>query len=106
MALTIEMVIALHTKSKDKVNLSYKRPGGSMGYCYIDPTKPLCAGKSQHSGGTLVQYLKADTFKPTDKVFMTFFKQQTHAQLMLDVTNVEFQNKNKEELLRLIYGSE
>lgn len=105
MTLTIEMVIALHTKSKDKVNLTYKRPGGSMGYCYIDPSKPMRIAKGPHGVGTLIQYITDwNQFKP--KAYMVFYKQQSNAQLLLDIENVEFQNKNREELLRLIYGSE
>lgn len=105
MALTFEMVVALHTKSKTKVNLTYKRPSGSIGYCYIDPTQPLLAGKSPHWHGTLIQHLKPDHFKPEDKIYMSFFKQEKHSKLWLNVTTVEFQNKDKEELVRLIYGS-
>lgn len=105
MALTIDMVIALHSKATGKINLTYRRPGGTMGYCYIDPTKPMCAGKNPLSGGTLIQYLKQDQFKVDDKIYMTFYKQQSNAQLMLNIAEVDFQNKNRKELLELIYGS-
>lgn len=105
MGLTIDMVIALHKKASGKVNLTYKRPGGSMGYCYIDPSKPMCIAKGPHGIGTLIQYVTDwNQFKP--KAYMVFYKQQSNAQLLLDIENVEFQNKDREALLRLIYATD
>lgn len=103
MGLTIDMVLALHKRAPGKVNLTYKRPGGTMGYCYIDPSKPMVIAKGPLGVGTLIQYI-SDWKQFENSAYMVFYKQQSNAQLMLDITKVEFQNKNKEELLRLIYA--
>ena len=98
------MVLALHKRAPGKVNLTYKRPGGTMGYCYIDPSKPMCIAKGPHGIGTLVQYI-TDWKQFDNAAYMVFYKQQSNAQLLLNIKDVEFQNKNREELMRLIYGT-
>lgn len=107
MGLTIDIVLALHAKAPGKVNLTYKKPGGTWDYCYLDPSKPMSVAKGARprTYGTLIQHIKDfDQFKTGD-VYMTFFKQKSGAELQLNIAHVEFQNKNKEEMLKLIYAT-
>lgn len=112
--LTLEMLISLHKRSPNKVNLAYKKPGGSIGYCYIDPTKTLTYAHPHINtgkptlGGKCVEHMHLDTkiLQNTiskDQCFYSFYKQNSHAMIWVRLADVEFQNKNREEMLKLIY---
>lgn len=104
MALTLDMLVALYTKSKVKVNLIYKRPGGSIDYCYLDPSRDLLYNYTGRIwGGSEVLPVFRALKESSKEYYYTFYKQQNNVKIMVKLKDIDFQNKNKAEMLKLIY---
>lgn len=110
MGLTIEMVMTLHKRSLNKVNLIYKKgpKGNKIGYCYIDPKHQLrFLLKDSRSYPRWLTPDILDLLEPTllEDIKVSVYKQDTNMEIFVKPEDVDFQNQNKAEMLKLIYGT-
>ncbi len=90
-------VLALHAKSKEKVNLAYLRPSGKEGHCYIDPSKPLKFKKTPDSYGS--EHVEVD-----NDGLVGVYKQLNDAEIWVPIKKLYLQNKSKAATVRILYG--
>lgn len=90
----MQEVEQLHNRSKERVNLEYVRKSGKVGYCYIDPTKPLT---------TQNQLLRGVVNPPTTLVGV--YKCSNNVLIYVNPETLRFQNQKKAVISKVLYGT-
>lgn len=91
----MQEVEQLHNRSKERINLEYVRKSGKVGYCYIDPSKPL--EKQPYATGYLPNgetMYKVGVFKCSNNVLIYVLPE-----------TLRFQNQKKAVISKVLYGT-
>lgn len=101
----VDEIWEIHSRSKDKVNCIYQRGKGKVGYCYIDPSKPL---RRSHSGSNygysvvdkndLMRCSLIEGFK------VGVFKQDTNVEIFVKPADLWIHKGKVQQVVQVLYG--
>lgn len=102
----LKKIWELYTSNKEPVNCVYKRSGGRLGHCYIDPTKPLRAGNAGRNYGYMVTSLDdLIRYNNNGDVTVTVFKQLNDVEIYVKPENLWIHKRNTEQVVKVLYGT-
>jgi len=98
------MLKQIVTKAKDKINMVYIRPGGQEGHCYLDPSVPMRFRLGERDYPKSLESYHSSKVN-WDEAYFQFHKQTTHAPIFVKLKNVRIHSKQKDMVMRILYGT-